>query len=54
MSDNMTPKERERFLRERTPEAESLIKSLQNCDRRHFLKALQGDPADALVHPPTK
>ena len=38
MSDYLTPKERERFLRERSPEAESLIKSLQNCDLRHFLK----------------
>jgi 3',5'-cyclic-AMP phosphodiesterase len=38
MSDYLTPKERERALRERSPEAERLIRSLQNCDRRHFLR----------------
>jgi 3',5'-cyclic AMP phosphodiesterase CpdA len=35
---HLTPKELERALRERSPQAESLIRSLQNCDRRHFLK----------------
>ena len=35
---NMTAKELERALRERSPEDERLIRSLQNCDRRHFLK----------------
>jgi 3',5'-cyclic AMP phosphodiesterase CpdA len=35
---NLTPKELERALRERSPEAESEIRSLLNCDRRHFLK----------------
>ena len=35
---HLTPKELERALRERSPEAESLIRSLRNCDRRHFLK----------------
>jgi 3',5'-cyclic AMP phosphodiesterase CpdA len=38
MSVNLTPKELERALRERSPEAESEIRSLLNCDRRHFLK----------------
>jgi 3',5'-cyclic AMP phosphodiesterase CpdA len=38
MADNLTPKERERALRERSPESERLIRSLHNCDRRHFLK----------------
>jgi len=33
-----TPKELERALRERTPDDERLIRSLQDCDRRHFLK----------------
>jgi 3',5'-cyclic AMP phosphodiesterase CpdA len=35
---DMTKKELERALRERSAEDESLIRSLQNCDRRHFLK----------------
>jgi 3',5'-cyclic AMP phosphodiesterase CpdA len=34
---NMTQKELERALRERSREDEDLIRSLQNCDRRHFL-----------------
>jgi len=34
----LTPKELERELRERSPESERLIRSLANCDRRHFLK----------------
>jgi 3',5'-cyclic AMP phosphodiesterase CpdA len=38
MGINLTPKELERELRERSPESESLIRSLVNCDRRHFLK----------------
>jgi 3',5'-cyclic AMP phosphodiesterase CpdA len=38
MAINLTPKELERELRERSPQAERLIRSLQNCDRRHFLK----------------
>jgi len=38
MSVNLNPKELERALRERSPEAESEIRSLLNCDRRHFLK----------------
>ena len=38
MTIHLTPKERERELRERSSEAEGLIRSLQNCDRRHFLK----------------
>jgi len=38
MSVNLTPRELERALRERSPESESLIRSLHNCDRRHFLK----------------
>ena len=38
MSVNLTPKELEHALRERSPEAESEIRSLLNCDRRHFLK----------------
>src|SRR5262245_25605022 len=35
---DMTRKEIERALAERTPEHERLIQSLQNCDRRHFLR----------------
>lgn len=38
MSDYLTPKELERELRERSPASERLIRSLHNCDRRHFLK----------------
>jgi predicted MPP superfamily phosphohydrolase len=38
MSINLTSKELERELRERSPAAERLIRSLHNCDRRHFLK----------------
>ena len=38
MTINLTPKQLERELRERSSEAESLIRSLQNCDRRQFLK----------------
>ncbi|HBZ69901.1 MAG TPA: serine/threonine protein phosphatase [Deltaproteobacteria bacterium] len=38
MGINLTPKELERELRERSLESESLIQSLFNCDRRHFLK----------------
>jgi len=38
MAINLTPKELERELRERSSDAERLIRSLQNCDRRHFLK----------------
>jgi len=35
---NMTKKELERALRERSPEDDKLIRSLANCDRRHFLR----------------
>ena len=35
---NLTRKEIERRLRERSPADEGLIRSLANCDRRHFLK----------------
>jgi Icc protein len=35
---DLTKKELERALRERRPEDQKLIESLQNCDRRHFLK----------------
>jgi len=35
---DMTKKELERALRERSPQDEGLIRSLQDCDRRHFLK----------------
>jgi 3',5'-cyclic AMP phosphodiesterase CpdA len=35
---DMTKKEIERAFAERTPEDERLIRSLQNCDRRHFLR----------------
>jgi 3',5'-cyclic AMP phosphodiesterase CpdA len=35
---DMTGKELERALRERSPADERLIRSLRNCDRRHFLK----------------
>lgn len=38
MGIHLTPKELERELRERSPESENLIRSLLNCDRRHFLK----------------
>jgi len=38
MAIHLTPKELERELRERSPESERLIRSLHNCDRRHFLK----------------
>ena len=38
MSINLTPKELERELRERSPASERLIRSLHDCDRRHFLK----------------
>lgn len=38
MGINLTGKELERELRERTPESAGLIRSLQNCSRRHFLK----------------
>jgi predicted MPP superfamily phosphohydrolase len=38
MATHLTPKELERELRERSPAAERLIRSLHNCDRRHFLK----------------
>jgi 3',5'-cyclic AMP phosphodiesterase CpdA len=38
MAIHLTPKELERELRERSPESERLIRSLYNCDRRHFLK----------------
>ena len=38
MGINLTQKELERELRERSPASESLIRSLYNCDRRHFLK----------------
>jgi Icc protein len=38
MGINLTRKELERTLRERSPEDEQLIRSLANCDRRHFLK----------------
>jgi Icc protein len=38
MAKYFTPKELERELRERSPESERLIRSLHNCDRRHFLK----------------
>jgi Icc protein len=38
MSTHLTPKELERELRERSPASERLIRSLHNCDRRHFLK----------------
>jgi 3',5'-cyclic AMP phosphodiesterase CpdA len=35
---NLTQKELERELRERSPQSEKLIQSLANCDRRHFLR----------------
>jgi 3',5'-cyclic AMP phosphodiesterase CpdA len=38
MADNMTKKEIEFALRERSSEHQGLIRSLGNCDRRHFLK----------------
>jgi len=38
MSIDLTSKELERELRERSPASERLIRSLHNCDRRHFLK----------------
>jgi 3',5'-cyclic AMP phosphodiesterase CpdA len=38
MAIHLTPKELERELRERSPESERLLRSLHNCDRRHFLK----------------
>jgi 3',5'-cyclic AMP phosphodiesterase CpdA len=38
VEENLTPKELERELRERSPASERLIRSLANCDRRHFLK----------------
>lgn len=38
MADHLTPKELERELRERSPQSERLIRSLHNCDRRHFLR----------------
>ena len=38
MANDMTRKELEFALRERSPEHDRLIRSLQNCDRRHFLK----------------
>ena len=38
MADHLTPKELERELRERSRKSERLIRSLHNCDRRHFLK----------------
>ncbi len=38
MANNMTRKELEFALRERSPEHGRLIRSLQNCDRRHFLR----------------
>jgi 3',5'-cyclic AMP phosphodiesterase CpdA len=38
MANNMTRKELEFALRERSQEDDRLIRSLHNCDRRHFLK----------------
>jgi 3',5'-cyclic AMP phosphodiesterase CpdA len=38
MGINLTRKQLERELRERSPRSEALIRSLTNCDRRHFLK----------------
>jgi 3',5'-cyclic AMP phosphodiesterase CpdA len=38
MATHLTPKELERELRERSPASERLIRSLHNCDRRHFLR----------------
>ena len=38
MANNMTKKELERALRERSPEHERWIRSLRDCDRRHFLR----------------
>lgn len=35
---NLTKKEIERELAERSPAGDKLIQSLQNCDRRHFLR----------------
>lgn len=35
---NLTRKEIERALAERSPEDEGLLRSLQSCDRRHFLR----------------
>ena len=52
---NMTKKELERALRERSPQDERLIRSLQNCDRRHFLRVslkFAGMAAAAGVIPP--
>jgi 3',5'-cyclic AMP phosphodiesterase CpdA len=38
MATHLTAKELERELRERSPASEGLIRSLANCDRRHFLR----------------
>jgi len=38
MATHLTPKELERELRERSPAAQRLIRSLHDCDRRHFLR----------------
>ena len=35
---DMTRKEIERAFAERSPEDERLLRSLRNCDRRHFLR----------------
>jgi len=52
---NMTQKELERAMRERSAEDNGLIRSLQNCDRRHFLRVslkYAGMAAAASLIPP--
>src|SRR5262245_10792954 len=49
MGINLTRKELERALRERSPGDDSLIRSLANCDRRHFLKVSMGFAAMAAT-----
>ena len=52
---NMTRKEIERAFAERRPEDERLLRSLANCDRRHFLRTslkFAGMAAAASVLPP--
>ncbi len=52
---DMTGKEIERAFAERSPEDERLIRSLRNCDRRHFLRVslrFAGMAAAAGILPP--
>ena len=49
MANHMTRKELEFALRERSQEHDRLIRSLQNCDRRHFLKVSLGFAAMAAT-----